>query len=74
MWRKAWIEGDAIVVDCVPEEIEKYHLSDLREDVANTNQKYREYLVDAAAAKENEQNERDLEAKRLEDLKSRLHF
>ena len=38
MWREDWIEGNFIVVDCVPEEIEQYHLRDLKEDVAKTNQ------------------------------------
>ena len=74
MWREAWVEGDAIVVDCVPEEIEQYHLRDLKEDVANTNQTYRGYLRRVEEAQQREQSERDVEASRLEDLKGRLQF
>lgn len=36
-----------IVVDCVPEEIEQFSLEDLKIDVNNTNQEYREYLKTA---------------------------
>lgn len=44
MWRKAWVEGNAVVVYCVPEEVKKYHLRDIKQDVASANTKYREYL------------------------------
>jgi hypothetical protein len=44
MWRKAWIDGDAVVVYCVPEEVKKYHLKDIQQDVASANSKYRDYL------------------------------
>ena len=44
MWRKAWVEGNCIVVHCVPDEMGKYHLRDLKEDVQNANARYREYL------------------------------
>lgn len=44
MWRKAWVEGNCIVVYCVPEEVKKYHLRDIKEDVASSNVKYRDYL------------------------------
>jgi hypothetical protein len=74
MWRRAWIQGDSIVVDCVPEELEKYHLRDLKEDVANSNTKFRAYLEQeerhAKAAQEAAQRERD----RIEQLNKRLDF
>lgn len=44
MWRKAWIDGDAVVVYCVPDEVKKYHLKDIQQDVASSNSKYREFL------------------------------
>lgn len=44
MWRKAWVEGNCIVVYCVPDEVKKYHLRDIKEDVASSNSKYRDYL------------------------------
>jgi hypothetical protein len=74
MWRKAWIEGNFIVVDCVPEEIEQYHLRDLKEDVAKTNQNYRSYLARVAEAQKKRREAEAKEKSRLEDLKSRLKF
>lgn len=44
MWRRAWIEGRYIIVHCVPDEVKKYHLNDIKQDVTNSNAKYREYL------------------------------
>lgn len=41
---RAWIEDSFIVVHCCLDEIKRYHLSDITEDVKNTNKKYREYL------------------------------
>jgi hypothetical protein len=73
-WREAWIEGNFIVVDCVPEEIEQYHLRDLKEDVAKTNQNYRDYLARVARAQKQEKEAEQKEKSRLEDLKGRLKF
>ena len=42
MWRKAWIEGDCVVLNCALDEIEQYHLRDLKQDVATANEKYDE--------------------------------
>lgn len=39
--RKAWCERDAIVIECVPDEIPKYHLALLKEAVAKTNLDYK---------------------------------
>lgn len=78
MWRRAWIEGKHIVIDCVPEELERYHLSDLKEDVSNANLKY-----DQAAEREIQRSKReeelekkkaDNEKERLDNLKGRLDF
>jgi len=74
MWREAWVEGRHIVVDCVPEEIEQYHLRDLKEDVAKTNEKYRDYLGKVARAQKQQQEAEQKEKSRLDDLKSRLKF
>jgi hypothetical protein len=44
MWRRAWVEEKHIVVHCVPSEVKQYHLKDIKQDVANSNAKYREFL------------------------------
>ncbi|WP_352420866.1 toll/interleukin-1 receptor domain-containing protein [Proteiniborus sp.] len=74
MWRKAWIEGDCIVIYCVPEELEKYHLNDLKQDVANSNAKYRKYLYEMIRKEKEEQIKRNQEKDNLRDLKNRLKF
>lgn len=74
MWRHAWIEGQYIVVDCVPEEIERYHLKDLKEDVSNTNAKYISYLQRVKAENERHHREAVVEKENLSQLKGKLKF
>ncbi|MDX8377667.1 MAG: hypothetical protein R8L53_06545 [Mariprofundales bacterium] len=35
MWRRAWIDTDCVVVKCAINELQRYHLKDLKEDVRN---------------------------------------
>lgn len=74
MWRRAWIEGQFIVMYCVPDELEKYHLQDLREDTASANEKYRQYLTELAQKEVRELKEKEKERQQLCDLKHRLGF
>jgi hypothetical protein len=74
MWRRAWIEGNCIVVHCVPDELGQYHLKDLKEDVQNANQRYREYLKKIAQQDaRNVQMERE-EKRRLDRAFDDLRF
>jgi hypothetical protein len=64
-----WIEDDYIVIDCFVEEVERYHLPDLRLSVAYANQKGHEEVgqrrSQAAQSIEDKRNEKDeLEALR----------
>lgn len=74
MWRHAWIEGSHIVIDCVPEEIEKYHLSDLKQDVENSNSKYREYLREVHQRETQQKQAEEAEKRRLDELRGKLDF
>lgn len=74
MWRAAEVNVNHIVVDCVPEEIEQYHLRDLKEDVANTNKKYRDFLTTVAQQQQQQQKAETAERERLEQLRERLDF
>ena len=69
MWRHAWIEGQYIVVHCVPEEVKKYHLRDLKQDVEHSNDKYRQFLQRVAAQRARKEAE---EQKLLEGLDDAL--
>lgn len=44
MWRRAWIEGDCIVVKCALDELSRYHLRDLKQDVAQANQDLEKHI------------------------------
>jgi hypothetical protein len=73
-WRRAWIDRKFIVVECVPEEIEKYHLTDLKQDVARANERCHDYfkpLIQSELHKTHaDHNVRD----RLREMKDRLKF
>lgn len=74
MKREARVSGDRLEIYCVPDELEKHHIPELKKVASQTNQAYRQYLArrrqaaDAQAAKEAE--ERD----HLAEIKSRLKF
>ena len=74
MWRRAWIEGRCIVIHCVPDELEKYHLSDLTDDVKNANAKYRQYLTELAQQELKEIDKGEIERQKMQELKKRLGF
>lgn len=74
MWRKAWVEGNHIIVHCVPDELEKYHLNDLKQDVKNANTKFRDYLTELAQSEEQERARGQRETNQIHDLKQRLDF
>ena len=69
MWRKAWIEGDCVVIKCALEEIERYHLRDLKEDVAKANADYTQAL---RIHEEQERQKRELARKQKEERDGKL--
>jgi len=74
MWRHAWIEDNYVVVHCVPDEVKKYHLQDVKQDVASSNAKYRAYLQREAAEKVREAQQRKKEEEDLDDALDDLDF
>lgn len=74
MWREATLEGSSIRVYCVPEELAQYHLPDLKQDVGNSNRKYREYLADLARDEASIFIREDAQSKRLDSLERKLKF
>ena len=72
MWREAWVENNFIVIHCVPEELEKYHVSDLKEDIVNANTKYRQYLFEQAQKEIREREQEKDELDKLQNLRKRL--
>lgn len=74
MWRRAWVEEDYIVVYCVPDELQKYHLRDLKQDTGNANNKYRAYLTEVAQHEAREAQKREAARASIRDVKRRLDF
>jgi len=61
MWRKAWIEGDCVVVKCATDELQRYHLRDLKQDVANTNKNLAQAIEQHNAKKKFEAERKEAE-------------
>lgn len=73
MTRRASVDGGYIVIDCVPEEMEK-HLPELQHDVTVTNGEYQKYLQTLAAKAEQQRQEQKAERDKIEEVKSHLKF
>lgn len=74
MWRTAQLEGSYIVVHCPIDEVSKYHLPDLKQDVANVNQKYREALKKHFQQIEREKQQQIIEEEQRNRELDRLDF
>jgi len=74
MWRRAWIDGSYIVIHCGLEEIEKFHLDDLQEDVNNSNKKYRDYLTEEARKDSKETLYKKSVKDKLTEIKRKLNL
>jgi hypothetical protein len=73
-WRNAWIDRKYIVVECIPEEIELYHLNDLKQDIAKANQRCREYFKHQTRAEHQKHHAAEQVHERLREIKNRLNF
>ncbi len=70
----AWVEGNYIGVECIPEKLETSHLSELRQAVANTNQVYREHQTKIQEDLKHEEQIKQEEKDRLKRIKEQLKF
>jgi hypothetical protein len=73
-WRRAWLDRKFIIVECVPEEIETHHLRDLKQDIAQANAKFRQYVDQQNRGDYQRRETQSLERDKLRDMKSRLNF
>jgi hypothetical protein len=74
VWRKAWVVGAHIVVECVPEELEQFQLNHLKEDVATANKKFSDWTAGDKAETLRQRRERAEIRKQLEKLRAKLRF
>jgi hypothetical protein len=73
-WRRAWIDRKFIVIECVPEEIETHHLNDLKQDIAQANQRCRHYFELQTQGERHKERADHRVRERLRDMKGRLNF
>jgi hypothetical protein len=73
-WREAWIDRKFIVVECLVEELEKYHLNDLKQDITLANKAFREHVEKQTHAEIQQTRAHLNEREKLRDVKGRLKF
>ena len=74
IWREATIDGVFLVITCTPEELEKYHLTFLKEEVKETNKKFRLSIAEQEARSVRFRQSEEERKKRLEEVRDRLKF
>lgn len=74
MKRRARVSGDHLVIHCVPDELERDHLPQLREVIDETNAAYREHSAAQERRRRSEEQREEQERGQLRQLKDRLKF
>ena len=74
IWREATIDGMFLVITCTPEELENHHLQFLKEDVKNTNKKFRRSIAEQEEQAQRSRQSKEDRQKRLEEVRDRLKF
>ena len=72
--RKAWIEDQHIGIYCVPEEIEKHHLDQLKKTLVECNNEYLRYLNEEKRLKKEKELKVQREKEHIKSVKDRLKF
>jgi hypothetical protein len=73
-WRDAWVDRKFIVVECLIEELEKYHLNDLKQDIAYANKHCGEHFRQQEHAEHQKKRANLNELEKLREMKSRISF
>jgi hypothetical protein len=74
IWCNATIDGMFMVITCTPEDLEKDHLACLKEDVKNTNEKFRRSIVEQEEWSVRVRQSEEARKRRLEEVRNRLQF
>ena len=69
-----WLEGAWISLDCVPKEIETYHVPDIQPSIEYANRKYREHLAARKAEQDQAHHAERKDLEELEKVRKRLKF
>ncbi|HEY5911176.1 MAG TPA: hypothetical protein VJA21_11290 [Verrucomicrobiae bacterium] len=73
-WRNAWVVGTHIVIECVPEDLEQFGLNHLKEDAANANNKFVEWIARNDADNLRQFQQEEEARKQLQELRGKLKF
>lgn len=74
MKRNASVSGKRLEIYCVPDELQKDHIPELNKVIAETNQAYRQYLVQAKREADAQAEREAAEKAKLAEIKSNLKF
>lgn len=74
MKRDAWIEGDHLVIYCLPDRLEGTHMQYLERTVSETNEKYRELLEAQKEEERRREERRRRDEQLLDDVDDELDF
>lgn len=74
MWRQAWVEGDCIVVKCALDELQRYHLIDLKQDVETANNALAQDIVAEQSRRAHEEEQKARERAKRDAALDRLKF
>jgi hypothetical protein len=70
---RVWLEGDCIVADCVPEELER-HLDELKISLDRANAAYKNFLIKQSFTPGQEPEQHKIQQARLEKIRARLNL
>jgi hypothetical protein len=73
LWRKAWIEGKYVVVNCTLEELGQQQ-KDLNENIATSNKQYKEYSSRLEERNQQKISKAEEEKKKINDALDKLKF
>jgi hypothetical protein len=74
MKRHARVIGNRLEIECLPDELESDHLTELKKVVEETNKAYGQYHAARVRATEQKHQREADDANKLKELKSRLKF
>ena len=74
MKRRARVYGDSLEIVCMPEELEKDHVPELKKVIAETNEAYKKYAAQRERARQVEEEQAKRQTQQLSELKKRLKF
>lgn len=74
MKRRASVFGDTLEIICMPDELEKDHVPELKKVIAETNDAYKRWIADREQMRQVQEEQAKRQKQELSDLKGRLKF